>query len=417
MKVRQRLAILFGLIAVLALGAVEPVSAGPGGGWNLSGVDGRKLEVATQFDSATASTTQVGLRSWFFIIRNGSGSEVTNATISANSGYSPARFGQSGKCGPIFNSFPVVVANQASLPPAQFLNGGLCSSIPVSFTTGFNSSRTITPLEVPAGGGRQSVTVTMTLTDSRYAAGNIVKVTVLADDLPGETIACSTASAAPPNQWMQCDSTRVEWNLNNLALGVPVQFAVSVDVPNASTHPIWHKPSVWTLGEVNRAITVSGPASGLVIPDSTLDGPTQGAGAVTYSVSQGNLTWGTEVSDNYQVSYAPVLSNNDLNLVVSVTPSVATNGTNVMAAASVTNMSEVSRQVTVTGTLYFLSPTSGSVPISSTSSSFSVAPGQDMTRQFPFTVTPSTPRGAYQLVATATDVTGTTQQKAFFTIT
>jgi hypothetical protein len=125
--------------------------------------------------------------------------------------------------------------------------------------------------------------------------------------------------------------------------------------------------------------------------------------------------WGTEVSNNYQVTYDSVVSNNDLNLVVSVTPPTATNGTNVVASESLTNMAGVSRQVTLTEALYYVSP-NGLVPIGSRSSSFSMAPGQNVTRQFAFTVTPSTPRGTYQFVATATDVTGTTQQKASFTV-
>jgi hypothetical protein len=372
--------------------------------------------VNTQSDSASASATQSGHRSWFFIIRNQSGSAVTNATISADSGYSPSLFQQSGKCGPAFSSFPVVVANQAALPSGQELNGGLCSSIPVSFTTGFNSSRSVTPLEVPNGGGDQSVAVSMTLTDSRYAASNIVKVSVLAYDLPGETILCGTASPAPANGAMQCNSNQVNWGLNDQALNVPMQFSVSVHVPNASGHSIWHKPPVWTLGlVVDQPITVSGPATTLVIPDPTLDGGTAGRGAITYSVSETSLTWGTEVSNSYQVSYEPLLSNNDLNLFVSITPPTATNGTNVVASESLTNMAGVSRQVTLTEALYYVSP-NGLVPIGSRSSSFSMAPGENVTRQFAFTVTPSIPRGNYQFVATATDVTGTTQQKASFTV-
>jgi hypothetical protein len=350
------------------------------------------------------------------IIRNRSGSAVTNANISVNSGYSPTRFDQSGKCGGAFNSFPAVVTNQATLPSGQDLNGGLCSSIPVSFTTGFNSARSISPLEVPAGGGRQSVSVTMTLTDSRYGAGNIVKISVLADDLPGEAIACGTASAAPANGAVSCNSNRADLVLNNQPLGAQVQFAVSVDVPNASTHSILHKPRVWTLGEVDQAIAISAPASSLVIPDSTLDGGTPGSGAITYSVSQANLTWGREVSDNYQVSYEPLFSNTDLNLVVSVTPPIATTGTNVVTSASVTNMADVSRQVTLSGTLYYMSSASGSVPVGSASYSLSLTPGQNVTRQFPFTVTQSTPRGTYVLVTTAADVMGSTMQKAVFTV-
>jgi hypothetical protein len=401
-------------MAMVALAAVQPVSAGPMP-WNLSGVDGRKLEVNTQSDSASASANQTGHRSWFFVIRNQSGSPVTNATISADSGYSPSLFERSGKCGPSFSSFPVVVANQATLPSGQDLNGGLCSSIPVSFTTGFNSSRSVTPLEVPSGGGDQSVTVSMTLTDSRYAAGNIVKVSVLAYDLPGETILCGTASAPPANGASQCNANQVNWSVNDQTVGAPMQFSVSVHVPNASGHSIWHKPPVWTLGEVAQAITLSGPSNHLVIPDPTLDGGTSGRGAITYSVSETSLTWGTEVSNNYQVSYEPLLSNNDLNLFVSVTPPTATNGTNVVASESLTNMADVSRQVTLNEALYYVSP-NGLVPIGSRSSSFSMAPGQNVTRQFAFTVTPSTPRGTYQFVATATDVTGTTQQKASFTV-
>lgn len=293
-------------VAVLALPLLAALSAQPaiagGIATDLTGVDGRQaiVDLPAAVDAASSSTVQEGHRGWFFILRNDSPSAVTNPTINVNSGYSPSAF-RSCPGGPLA-SFPFTTS-QASLASGQSLNSGLCSTVPVSFTTGFDSARSVKPLVVPPGGGRQDVVVTMTLTDARYLPANVVKVSVLADS--GDSIACDTASAPPPNGRLMCTSSRVNWTLNDQPLGAAMRFAVSVDVANPSRRAIFHKSRVWTLAAPRDSVSLSGPSSSSSIADSTLDGGTPGAGGVTFSVAETSLTWSTSLGDNYWVDFTP----------------------------------------------------------------------------------------------------------------
>lgn len=107
----------------------------------------------------------------------------------------------------------------------------------------------------------------------------------------------------------------------------------------------------------------------------------------------------------------------DLQLVLSITPHIATTGTVVTVSASLTNNASVSRQVTIQGTFSYISPNGKTVQFTSSSQSFTMRAGQTVARSFSFTVTKFIPRGTYSFKASATDVIGSVSAAAAFIVT
>jgi hypothetical protein len=402
MRVRSRIGGVLGLVALLMTLAARPVLADEVA---LAGVTHRyDAFPAWGADSVLATATQSGRRDWLFGIENHSSSTIVNPTITVNSGYPAGTFND---CTGNLVTTPVVFSQPALV--SQGMGGGFCSSIPVNFNSGFDATRSTVPVDVPVGGGRQTLTVTMTLQDTRYAVGNVVTMQVFANDIPGEAIDCTTVSTSQPgNGQLGCSSNQMFWATVNQAVGVRLQLTMAIAVPNSSARPFLHEPGIYFDGAVNQPPVLNGPTSaGLTISDQLLDGVSQNAGSAHYSVDNTSLTWASSVNDDFFLNFGPVTKTVDLNVTLTVNPSVATNGTRVVANGSITNTAPVSRQVTAAISLYFNNSLLGSITFSQT-----LAAGQTIQRQFAFTVTSSMPRGLYTVVATATDIIGTGVSKA-----
>jgi hypothetical protein len=107
----------------------------------------------------------------------------------------------------------------------------------------------------------------------------------------------------------------------------------------------------------------------------------------------------------------------DLNVSVSVAPTTATTGAKVVGSVSLTNVSAVSRTVTLVETFSFLSPTGETITLTSSSVTIHLAPGQTVTRSVTFKVTRDLTRGTYSFAATASDLAGSTTTSATFNVT
>jgi len=157
----------------------------------------------------------------------------------------------------------------------------------------------MTPTLIPAKGGTQSVKVTFKRTSSSACINNIPgdEGCNLKGDLgTGLAGAAITAVVAPKNLNQKegfgssFTASGASWNLNSPILGKQYTVVISIRLPKQSTS-YHYKPEV----DLNLSAagghgcgqdTCVGPTNAVTLPDATLDGPTPGAGKISFSVDQ-----------------------------------------------------------------------------------------------------------------------------------
>ncbi len=246
--------------------------------------------------------------SWLFsIFSQGS---LTNPSITVNSGYPSSDF-------PGISGFPVT-QSQSSLAPGQVMSLALPSSIVTRTTPGFDSSRSVDTRLVPAGGGQQVVTVSVDLTDARYAPGGVLQI-AFPMDVAGEAGACGTTTAASSAPFSASCSVSgdgtVHWATcvsncdGSLQLNDPVVFTAILSIPNPSPRPIIHVPPA-LIGAFSGGVggpdtcTDAGTTSSYTTTEPSLDGSTPGDGSATFSIGDVGLDWLNCPIDVYHVNYA-----------------------------------------------------------------------------------------------------------------
>lgn len=314
MRVKSRftLGFLAAVATVAAIALPQDVLAG-----NFQGPEGAvssNYTFTTRHNHVSGASVISFARDWQFSLLSGN-SDVTNATISVNSGYAASKFVG-------VTSFPVL-QTQASLPAGTSMQLDLRSSIVTRTTTGFDSGRTIIPRKVRSGGGQQTVTITVDLTNARYAPGGVLTVTVPMD-IAGETGSCGTTTAptGTPNSavcFVNPDGS-VQWNTcisnctGSLGLNNSVDFTVLLTVPNTSSQPIVHiapanvSAVAGGIGGLDTCTAVA-PATSFTAAVPSLDGRTAGSGSASFSMDQTNpLGWLKCPMDVYNVVYTRKLA-------------------------------------------------------------------------------------------------------------
>jgi hypothetical protein len=119
------------------------------------------------------------------------------------------------------------------------------------------------------------------------------------------------------------------------------------------------------------------------------------------------------VAFHYNATQIPT---SDLRLSLSVSPTTATTGGTVNAAASLTNTAAPSRVVTLKTTFSYVSPGGTIYPVQTSTTQVTIAAGQTLTRSGTFNVTARTPRGTYSVLVVATDSSGSTGATAQLTV-
>jgi hypothetical protein len=267
-------------------------------------------ELPQSTNAVASGTTLSGGLFWKFNIANFlSSSTVTDPTISVSSGYDPSRLD------PFWtpaSSLPIV-ASQPSLGPDGDLGLALGSSLPGSFQTGCATSRSVSPLLVPPGGGEQTITFTVRCIDPAVTSvnGGIGQL------LPGTTLVSFGAPPnadrgefviGPPGSWFGSPgdmSAGLGIGILNLVTGKPYTFMLVVQSPNPFGVAYAQTPDIGLNENVPQSscIGCDGPQTNMTVPVPSLDGPTPGAGSVTFSAGEPH-TWNVSVTDQRKVQYA-----------------------------------------------------------------------------------------------------------------
>ena len=217
---------------------------------------------------------------------------LPDPTVAIDSGYpaSELSFCNGGTpTGPV-GALPIVVSD----PGSTGVGTGICSMIPATIQTGCDLTRSVTPLEVPVGGGNQTFSVTVRCTDP---AVNEIQSYVGAGT---DGAWASLSSFEPPDlsQGEQLASpTQVKpgefsLDLSGVVTGKPYTFTFVFAIPNPFGAPLIDKPNVfindWS-PMPGGCTTGCGPQTSVAITDPTLDGPTPGAGQVTFSDTEPHM--------------------------------------------------------------------------------------------------------------------------------
>ena len=295
---RRCRAVLVAAIALLGgLLPVHPALAGtcaPGACLGLGVADVAEATQAPSIDSAAGSQVLNGSRSWFFQVKNASTQSATHASISVQTGYPPSSFRG-------VNSVPVSTT-MPSLDPGQQLEldlNALSSTIPVSFSPGFDSSRVMNPTDIPPGGATQSVQVAFTRTDSSACITNNpgMEGCSFGGDLDTGLAGAAVVGLDAPSNLNQSEgfsssmrSDHATWGLNDPVLGKQYVVTLRISLPDRGV-AYHYKPFVGLALSATgphgcQQDSCVGPTTRVTLPDSTLDGPTAGAGQLAFSVDQ-----------------------------------------------------------------------------------------------------------------------------------
>jgi hypothetical protein len=278
--------------------------ANPGGfGLDLStSVNlGFQAQLPAAVNSTSAATPLTGFPTWDFLLSDTSGAPVTNPTITVNSGYSTSVFGGSiptpglpTSCG-----LPGLASGQTMFFPQMQATG-----IQTTFAPGFDSTRSTSPQVVPVGGGEQTISMTVTLSDSRYAMGNILQINIGSG--PNDTVVSTT----PPNnldqgEFLNTNPGHAAWFLNQAVLGKQYTFGAVVRYANPFNYPWTHVPDIMVTAAAFNGdcgpCNVSGPT--VTVPVPSLDGGVPGAGSATFAVDETGHQWRGGVGSVYVSHY------------------------------------------------------------------------------------------------------------------
>jgi hypothetical protein len=260
-------------------------------------VDNESNIQPSSVNSVSGTKVLHGMRSWSFGMTNGNSVATTNASLSVESGYPASDFAG-------VSSFPVT-ASSATLGPNKTLGFDLNSTIGVAFSSGFNSSRAMTPTVIPAKGGNQSVKVTFKRTNASACPTNMpgLEGCGFQGHLgPGLAGAAITAVIAPKNLNQKegfsssFTASGANWNLNDPILGKQYALTVVISLPKEANSYHYKPEFDLSLSAAGGhgcggtgGDTCVGPTTTVTLADATLDGPTPGAGKITFSIAQAYL--------------------------------------------------------------------------------------------------------------------------------
>jgi hypothetical protein len=303
-RIGAQLVLPLAVAVLVASWPAVPARAGTAG-MNLDLARGELAIVGAGVDAVSASAQLPGTRAFWAKLDNATAGPVTNPTVILNSGYPPAGFVANTQ---LVSAFPLRLS-AASIPAATdglFL--GLDTPLPVTGAPGFDSSRSVDQLDVPLAGLRQTTSVSVTLTDPRYAAPtHLLKLTI--DSLvPG----ASLVALVPPTLTGPGDSVKVfpgtnggQFVLQSGTRGHTYVFTAVLQIPNPVGVVFAHKPRVHILSLIQSVpvCTACGPQTSIALPEPLLDGPVAGSGGASASIDQ-TLTWSTGYTDTYTVQYS-----------------------------------------------------------------------------------------------------------------
>jgi hypothetical protein len=203
------------------------------------------------------------------------------------------------------------------------------------------------------------------------------------------------------------------------------------DTPNTVTavFPVTVQDTDLTLVNVPADITAvaTGPAGATVTytPPTAVDedpdplpvicNPASGS---TFPVGAWTVTCQAIDSDDLGSAFAffHVFVVPDVQLGVSVSPTTASGHTNVTTNVSLTNLGTASERVTLNYSVVYSNSSGGTTTVATDRAIINIAPGASTNRSFSFAVKNNTPKGAYTVVVTANDTTGTVTGYGNFTV-
>jgi hypothetical protein len=239
----------------------------PGLGANIFSI--LEYAVPAGANSVSGSATVPLYPRWNILFTNDSPATVTHPTITISSGLDPSVFD-----GQLPTPGLPSSCSQPSLDPTGTMNLGFAAPGSVhSGSLGYDSSAVAIPSVVPAAGGEVTEQFPVTLTDPRFAGGNIVLSTGNGD--------VSVLSQTIPQNLDQGENVSIdgnEWHLSNAQLDKPYLFTALVEVETAygaAPAPyVFSPPAFIQVG--SRATCdpcgVQTTGSSVSVPDSSLDG-------------------------------------------------------------------------------------------------------------------------------------------------
>jgi len=256
-----------------------PNGTNPGLGVNVFSI--LNYDVPEGVNSVSDSATVPLYPTWNILFTNNSSATVTNPTITISSGLDPSVFDGQLPAPGLPSS-----CSQPSLDPSGTMNLRLGAPGSVQGgSLGYDSSAVAIPNVVPAAGGEVTEQFTVTLTDPRFAGGNIFLSTGNGD--------VSVLSQTIPQNLDQGENVSIdgnEWNVSNAQLDKPYVFTALVDVGTAGAAPgpyVFSPPGFIEVGFPGNCVPcgVQTTGSSVSIPDTSLDG------VVASSVDQVDQIW------------------------------------------------------------------------------------------------------------------------------
>lgn len=291
-------------------------------------------------NSVTHGTSFGNGVSWFwgFDIKNFQpGNTVTSPTISVASGYDPSQLFPN--FGAPASALPIVLS-QPSLPSGSDLQLGLGSSIAATLVPACDTSRSVTPATVPLGGGDQTFTFSVQCFDPGVrnvngGVGHFLPGSTVVSFTPPDNLDQGEGLNAPPSSWFGAPGDAHAGfgiGIENLVTGKQYTFTFIVHSPDPFGLPYAQTAGIGLVEESPQPTGCAGcggPAMGVTIGEPTLDGPTPGAGQVTFSAGEAHV-WLVDVWHERKIEYG---GTDQRNLVYQGPPS-AVDGQTVTLTAS-----------------------------------------------------------------------------------
>ena len=271
-----------------------PTGNNPGLGANIFSI--LRYDVPGGVSNVSGSATVPLYPRWNILFTNDSAATVTDPTITISSGLDPAVFN-----GQLPTPGLPSSCSQPSLDPTGTMNLGFAAPGSVhGGSLGYDSSAIAIPNVVPAAGGEVTEQFTVTLTDPRFAGGNIFIGTGNGD--------VAVLSQTIPQNLGQGENVSIdgnEWNLSNARLDKPYVFTALVEVGTAGPAPapyVFSPPGFIQVGSAGTCapcgVQSTGPS--VSIPDTSL------GGEFDLSVDQNAQLWTVFHESVLETSYPEV---------------------------------------------------------------------------------------------------------------
>jgi probable HAF family extracellular repeat protein len=246
-------------------------------------------------------------------------------------------------------------------------------------------------------------------------SGAVVTFAATAWDIvdPNPAVSCSVASGSV----FPLGTTEVTCSATDFFGNTSAPQSFDVDVVD-TTAPALEVPAdinVETTGHSGSVVEYTVSATDTVDPSPIVNcGPASGS---VFPIGRTVVRCtATDASGNRSPSATFRVTVVDLRLELSVSPSIATTGTDVVASFSLTNLGPVRRTVSTRLTFAFTTPGHPGITFSTRELSFTMQRGQEIDRTVTFTVIRLMPRGTYELTVTASDVAGSVTRSAALTV-